>query len=312
MKCRICGEKAIVKLKYANLPLCRKHFIEYFERRVFKTIIKYNMINENELIAVAVSGGKDSLALLYALNNLRDRLKFDIIAVHINLGIEKGNYSAISEKVSIENFKRVGVDYDIIKLSDYGFTIDDLVRNRLGGGRICSLCGAVKRYLLNKYARERGVDKIATGHNLDDFVSVILQGYVFGNIDGLSRYYVITPSMDGLVARIKPLIEISDKEARIYTIINNIKTVDENCPYARGATSLSLKKSMNLLESRHPGAKLSMMKTYIQSIFPLVREKYFKGDIVLKKCKICGEPTSSEAGLCLFCRIRRRLGILEG
>ena len=306
MKCRICKAKAVISLRYANTAFCREHFIEFFERRVKNTIEKFGMIGKNEKIVVAVSGGKDSLTLLYVLNKLSKLMDFELMGITIDLGIE--DYSRRSVEIAEKNYKRLGVDYTIIKLEDYGFTIDDIIKYRVTG-RVCSICGTAKRYLLNRVAKEKGASKIATGHNLDDFLQVVLQGYMYGNLESLARYYPVTPSMPGLVGRIKPLVLTPERDALVYAMLNDIEFLKMECPYSRSVTSHDLKMALFYIEEKHPGMRFTMFNTYIKKIYPLIREAYFKGDMVLKKCIICGEPTNAE--ICLFCRVRKKLEKLK-
>lgn len=298
MKCRVCKAKANVYLRYANMAFCKEHFIEFFERRVRRAIERFKMIEKGDKVVVAVSGGKDSLALLYVLNELSKTMDFEILAVTIDLGM--GEYSKLSVEIAEKNYKRLGVDYRIVELEDYGFTIDDVAKYRISG-RICGICGTAKRYILNKVAKEEGASKLATGHNLDDFLQVVLQGYLYGNLEDLARYYPITPSLSGLVARIKPLVTTPEKDSLIYTIAKGIEYVVMECPYSLRASSRDLKNAIFYLEERRPGTRFSMFNTYVKMIYPLIREAYFKGG-VLKKCKECGEPTNAD--VCLFCRVK--------
>ncbi len=301
MKCRVCGAKAVAYLRYANAAFCRKHFIEFFERRVKRAIERFGMIERGDKVAVAVSGGKDSLALLYVLKKLSESLDFDVLGITIDLGID--GYSKLSVEIAEKNYKRLGIDYRVVQLEDYGFTIDEVVKYKVSG-RVCGICGTVKRYVLNKVAREEGASKIATGHNLDDFLQVVLQGYLYGNLEDLARYYPVIPAMPGLVARIKPLVTTPERDSLIYIILNNIEYVREECPYSRRASSQDLKNALFYIEDRRPGTRFSMFNTYVKKIYPVIREAYFKSGI-LKTCRMCGEPTKAE--VCLFCRVREKV-----
>ena len=295
--CRICKADAVVSLRYANLSLCREHFIQYLEKRVLTTIERYRMVRRGDLIAIAVSGGKDSVALLHLMNKIRDRLQVDLLGITIDLGIKE--YSETSVEIAVENFKEESIDYRIVKLSDYGFTIDDLARTRR---RVCSYCGTVKRYILNAVARREGANAIATGHNLDDITAVLLQAYIRGDVDTLRRLDPALPGGEGFVARIKPLIEVSEKETMTYAFLEGLKWLSDECPYSRGATSLEYKSIMNILEYNHPSIKLQMLRVFLKRIKPLLGHQ--TGGKV-KNCKICGEPAMRD--VCSFCRLRLKV-----
>lgn len=301
MRCKICGAEAVVRLRYANTALCREHFVEFFERRVGRTVRKFKMVEGGERIAVAVSGGKDSLAMLYALSSLAEEMGFEIVGITVDLGIERGRYSERSVEAAVRNYERLGVPYEVVRLTDYGFTIDELARARLRP-RVCSLCGSVKRYLLNKVARGLGASKLATSHNLDDFLQVVLEHYLFGRAEELAKFYPAIPPAPGMVPRIKPLVETPERDSMAYVLLKGVEYYEGECPYARGATSLDLKRALNTLERDHPGVKFSMFNVYIKNIYPLLSREYADKIGTVRACEICGEPTS--ARICLFCRIR--------
>lgn len=287
-----------MRLRYANLALCRKHFIEYFERRVHRTIKKYDMIKKGDRVAVAVSGGKDSVALLYALSSLRERLGVELIGITIDLGIR--GYSEKCVEVAIKHYERLSIPYRIVDVRNYGFTVDQLRGLRRS---VCSACGVIKRYLLNKVSREMGARVLATGHNLDDFLAVVLQAYIRGDIRLLSKLKPSLPPIDGLVAKVKPLVETPEKDALLYVLLRELDYVKEECPYAVGATSIEYKALLNQLEDKHPGIKLQMLRAFLDRIQPLITYE----ELPLTTCRRCGEPSSSST--CQFCRLLESLRV---
>lgn len=296
MKCRVCGRDAVVKLDYANLKLCREHFIEFFERRVARTISRYGMLRRGDKVAVAVSGGKDSASLLHALWRLKGELGVELVGVTIDLGIR--GYSDQSVEVARRNYEKLGVPYRIIKLADYGFIMDDA---RTLKKPACSTCGAVKRYLLNKAAREIGATVIVTGHTLDDFLAVLMQAYTRGDLQQLAKHRVYLPPADGLIARAKPLVETPERESLLYAQLLGLEFTVIECPLSRGATLADFKAALNLLEERHPGMKIMMLRAFLNRLQPLLpSERRVPG-----RCEVCGEPSTSS--VCQFCRIRSRL-----
>jgi len=292
-----------LRIRYSGLPVCKKHFIEYFEKRVFRTIQKYKMIREGDKVLLGLSGGKDSIVLLHMFAKLQNVLKFEIIPFFIDLGIHLDDYSKVSGEIVKKNCEKFGLDVIIVKILDeYGFSIDDIFAKKLRRP-ICSVCGLIKRYVLNRKALELSVDKVATGHNLNDEASFLLQNIINTDIDLLSKFGPIQPAFEGLfVSRIKPFFETYEDEISLYATFKNIEYVDVTCPYAKDASTLQLKTIIANLEDIRPGAALAMVKGFYKKIKPLLQSI---GEEKMTKCKICGMPTSME--ICSFCRLKDRI-----
>uniref|UniRef100_A0A7C3SKV2 TIGR00269 family protein n=1 Tax=Thermofilum pendens TaxID=2269 RepID=A0A7C3SKV2_THEPE len=235
--------------------------------------------------------------MLHALWRLRERLGVELVGVTIDLGIR--GYSEEYVGVAVENFEQLGVPYRVVRLADYGFTIDEATRLRRP---VCSVCGTVKRYLLNKVARELGAHVVATGHTLDDFLSVLLQAYIRGDLELLSKHKPYLPPADGLVARAKPLSETPERDTLTYARILGLRFTGRKCPYSRRAVSADYKASLDLLEERHPGLKFQMLRSFLDRVQPRIAAEARGG---LGRCEACGEPSSSR--VCQFCRFRAQL-----
>jgi len=301
--CRFCSKPAAVRIRYSGLQLCKNHFMEYFEKRVLKTIQKYKMIQEGDKVLLGVSGGKDSIVLLHILANLQNVLKFEVTPLFIDLGIQLNNYSQISIKVVNKNCKKLGLDVNIVKIQDeYGFSIDKLHAKELKRP-ICSICGLIKRYVLNRKAIEFSADKVATGHNLNDEAAILLQNIIGTNINLLSKFGPVQPALKDLLAsKIKPFFETYEDEILLYANFKNIDYVDVACPYSKGAQLLKLKTIITKLEDIRPGSALTMVRGFYKKIKPLLQS--IKEEKI-NKCKICNMPTSTE--ICSFCRLRQRI-----
>ncbi len=307
-RCKWCGGEAEIFLPYARLRLCRIHFKHYMVRRVKHTIERYRMINEGERVLVALSGGKDSLVLLHILSTLKNgdvvgaSLDFEVEAVTLDLGIRE--YSAKSVDAARFHCEKLDVRHHVVRIAEIaGFTIDDVASRR--GRPTCSVCGTVKRYILNKVGVELGFDRLATGHNLDDETAILLSNYVSANVDLLSRQSPVLPGRERMISRIKPLFEVSESETAMYAYLEGLKPVEKECPYAASPSTHKFKRVLDMLESEAPATKISMIRGFLKKIKPLLEEA---DKAPLKNCNVCGYPSSFDT--CSFCRLKRIYGAM--
>ncbi len=295
-RCRICKKEGYIYLRHANLPLCKEHFISRVHSVVQDTIKKYEMFSKKEKILVAVSGGKDSLALWHILKELG----YDTEGFHIDLGL--GEFSNVSKQIS-ENFaEKHGIKLNIFSLEkELGSSMENIIEKSYE--KPCSLCGTVKRHLMNKIAYEMGHKVIATGHNLDDEASRLLGNILSWQEEYLYRQYPVLPEEEVLVRKVKPLVFLSRKELLMYCKANEIEYADMSCPYSKGARSLVLLDVIEKIEERYPATKIRFVRGFYK-----LRERFKPSQYVeLHKCPGCGIPTASEKELCRFCRIKERV-----
>ena len=310
MKCSKCDNKAIIKIPYANLLLCKDHFIEWLENRFERIVEKYKMFEGSRKVAVAVSGGKDSTTLLHLMKKYADKHGLEVVGIHIDLGIDMGKvYSNKSKEFAVKNFEMLGVDYRVVSIKDrYGFTIDEakFKVNR----PVCSTCGLVKRYTLTEIAEEERADTIATGHNLNDMAQFIMSGYYSGDISNLSRLDIITPPQHGYkIKKVKPLFLIYEKEILTYAIVKGIPFIYDSCPHSfrvGGVTQDTIRRKLEELEEVIPGFMLRLVENFINKIQPALKEKYEKEEEI-SYCKICGRPTIKGRDICSFCAVRLKI-----
>ena len=303
MKCRRCKdkgktEKAIIFLPHHNLSLCKDCFLAWYEKRLDETIKKMDMITKKDKIMVAVSGGKDSLALWYALT----RLGYEADGLYINLGIDERNYSSTSgEKAEILSKRLNRPLYVIDVKKQFGKGIPDL--NKLTKQPACSICGLIKRYFINKVALENGYTCVATGHNLDDEVATLFSITLSWDIDSLIRQLPILPEKEGFVRKVKPLIGFTEKENLLYCLLQKIDYIREECPLSTGVKTIFYKNLLNQVEQKSPGTKLRFYFNFQKKLHPLL-----PGQIIppLHSCSICGQPTTSY-DICAFCRFKQRV-----
>ena len=167
MKCRACGRQASIRLPQYNTALCKDDFIGFFEKRVFGTINKYGLIGREDRTLVAVSGGKDSLSLWHILGTLG----FAADAIYVDRGIP--DYSGVSfdkARSVADKLQRRLYSFSLSEAFTKGIKYLSVIMKRPA----CSLCGMIKRYVMNRACIDYGYSVLATGHNLDDEASALL------------------------------------------------------------------------------------------------------------------------------------------
>ena len=237
MQCRHCDLKAVIYMRQHKLGVCKTHFIEWVRKQTERFIKKYRMFGEDDRILVAVSGGKDSLALW----DILIQLGYQADGLYIGLGIDDGlQYSEESRQLSEAFAAKRGLNLKVVDVKEnYGATIPEIAQttNR-GQGKPCSVCGLTKRHIMNKAAVEGGYDVLVTGHNLDDEAAVL-----FGNtLNWLSSYLLrqgpVLPAHGGLIRKAKPLCRFYEREMAAYALLRGIEYIYEECPHAVGAKTL--------------------------------------------------------------------------
>lgn len=289
MKCKLCEREAYVRLHYPKMYLCREHFIEYFERKVRRTIERYKLLRQEEKVLVVVSGGKDSAVTAHVLK----KLGYSIECLHINLGI--GDYSEKSERYARAQCEALNVPLHVVRVRELlGAGIGELRTRR----PVCSYCGITKRYIFNRFAHENGFDAIATGHNLDDEASFVFSNIMHWNTEYLAKQGPLLPGEGKFVKKVKPLYELTEREVVYYALATGIEYIMEECPHARGATSIEAKEVLNAMEEKRPGTKVNFIKGFLRK-----RGLFEAGlkEAPLGECGVCGMPAQGEK--CSFCRV---------
>lgn len=300
LKCKICKDKPVIYLRASNLALCKKHFIERFDEITYEVIKKFKMFEKNEKILVACSGGKDSSSLAFFLK----KLNFDIEGIYINLGIEKDGYSQKSEEFVKKFSEKFNIKIHIYDLKkEKGKGMDEILRDKKNY-KPCSVCGIIKRYVMNKFAFEKKFSAIATGHNLDDEVSRLFGNIIFWQEGYLLQQNPLLEKESKLLKKVKPFAFFTEKETALYAILNEIDYIKDECPYSKDAKTLFYKSILNKVEENSPGAKIRFYKGFLEiqkKYFKVVHKKHTEITGEEKECKICGMPTTKD--ICGFCRI---------
>jgi len=292
VKCTKCGDKAVLELRRHNAAFCGSDFLEFFRRQVATAVRRHRMFTREERVLVAVSGGKDSLALWDVLTDEG----YQTAGLYLDLGIDA--YSRES-KAKCEAFAAGrGVPLLVSEVAEaVGAPVP--VIQRVTRRPPCSGCGLSKRYLMNRAALERGFPVVATGHNLDDEAATLFGSVLQWQTDALARQSPALPSTHArLVRRVKPLYRLSERETAAYAFLRKIDYIVDECPFARGATSIAHKEILSRLEEVSPGAKHNFLFGFLDK----ARVAFERTEAVaLRECERCGQVTTGT--VCAFCKL---------
>jgi uncharacterized protein (TIGR00269 family) len=295
VKCNRCRGPAVIEVRRNNAAYCKACFVHVFREQVRRAIRQHDMVVDGDRVLVAVSGGKDSLALWDVLLDLG----YDASGLYLGLGI--GAYSTRSGEVTKAFADERGAELILVDLErDYGFDIP--TAGRKGSRSTCAVCGLSKRYVFNRAALEGGFDVIATGHNLDDEAATLLGNTLRWQTEYIARQTPALPGKEGMVKKVKPLFRLSELETAAYAFLRGIDYVVQECPLVAGNTQLRYKDAMNAIEASSPGTKAQFFLGYLERGRPLFRSA---DEADLSACERCGQPTT--ARFCAFCRARAQV-----
>ena len=303
MRCRKCGEPAVINMRQHRLALCETHFVEWMRANTQRFVEKYRMFKPDDRVLIAVSGGKDSLALWDILLTLG----YTADGLYLGLGIDGGLGYSDASRACAEKFVRDFWPDARLHVLDvkgmYGESIPEVAqRSNRGRGKPCSVCGLIKRHEMNRIAHELGYDVLATGHNLDDEAAVLWGNTLHWKTEYLARQApVLAADRPGFARKVKPLCRFYERETAAYALVRGIDYIYDECPFAAGATSIAYKELLNQMEKDRPGAKLDFYLSFLRAKEEgLLTQTGTSAD--LHACERCGQPTSAP-GLCAFCRL---------
>lgn len=294
-----------MKLPRHNAAFCRACFNHFVHDQVARAIKSHDMFLKGDRILVAVSGGKDSLALWHILLSLGYRAD----ALYVNLGI--AGYSDRSQ----EKVRRYA---DTVAAPLGAMLHTHTVEQEEGAGirelaqmvhrPTCSTCGTIKRYQFNRAAIEQDYDVMATGHNLDDEAARLLGNVLHWQTEYLDKQGPSLPaSVDGFAKKVKPLYRLTERELAAYCILNKLDYIVDECPMAQGARTLLYKDVLNRLEAESPGTKQYFYWGFLETQRkqgPVPATMTEKDRTMLHPCALCGQPTTAES--CSYCKLMAR------
>ncbi len=299
MEC--CQLQPVIELP-GELKLCKTHFIEHFEGKVLRTIRQFNLLDKDDHIGVAVSGGKDSLTTVSLLKRLSDENpRITISAYAIDEGIHGyRDATLITAKKFCES---IGVPLHVFSYEEeFGMPLDEILK--ILDVKPCSICGIFRRYLLNKKAKELGFTKVATGHNMDDEAQSIMMNQFRNDLKASARLGPRTGLKEhqGFVTRIKPLYLCSEKEVATYAFLKGILDKFTECPNVVKSYRAEVRDTLNEFENKFPGTKHNIISSFLGAL-PLLKGQF--RDEALGVCPQCGEPSAKD--VCNACKWANKL-----
>jgi len=307
MICSACdANEAFFSRQYEGTSFCQTCFKASIEEKVRRTIAKYDMLTPYDHIAVAISGGKDSLTLLRVLKKIERRFpRVRMTAVIVDEGIEGYRDEALQIATSYCN--DLDVPHKVISFRElYSLTMDSVVE-RKGPLTPCAYCGVLRRRAIERGARLVGATKIATGHNLDDEAQTVLLNILHGDVARLVRAGPKLEDPKGrFLPRIKPLCEVPEKEIALYSYLAGIPFQTRACPHGVEALRQDVRRLLNELEDKRPGIKYTVSKSGAR-----IREalKATLPEFSTRICSTCCEPSAGER--CEACAIVLEMSLME-
>lgn len=307
MKCDKCGEDAVIYVRYSGAHLCPTHLDEFIVQRVKREIRQSPVVpRQGGILALAVSGGKDSLVMTHLLHRIIGNWRgLRIVAITVDEGID--GYRPESLRIAAKFLAELGIEHRIVTFRDEtGFTLDEMRRNKgLESYSPCTYCGVFRRLLINRTAREMGAKAVAFGHNLDDNAQSVLMNVLRGDTDRLLKLAPHNRTKEGMVPRILPLRWIPQKEVYLYALQHEIPIQTAECPYSNTAHRRKPQRVLYELEEQTPGTRHSLLR--LQDSIQALAQETQKGEEnkESQRCSICGEPASRK--ICKACEIKMAL-----
>ncbi len=299
MKCDKCENIAAYSRKYSGENLCTVCFSDSIHRKTAKTISKYKMIKNDELVAVAVSGGKDSLVLLHILDKMSKNHNFRIKVITIDEGIPGYRNEALD---IVDNFcKKINVEHSEYSYKNlFDLSLDEALKLREDEKTSsCSICGTLRRRAMDYAAKDIGADVIATGHNLDDNLQSFFINLLSGDTNKIG--WMEPDTSKNSFRKIKPFSEIYESEIVFYAFTNKIPFQTEPCPHMNEGIRTEIREFLNALEGQHSGIKNNLFNSFLK-ISGIIKNS---NDKEKRICSNCGNECTGK--ICSVCNLVLKL-----
>ena len=299
-ECSRCGGKLFYTRRYSGESLCADCFRDSIVEKTKRTISKYKMIRHGERVAVAVSGGKDSLSLLKVLHGL-EHGDNHLVAISVDEGVAGYRDEALDHARALT--KELGVKHLTVSYKElFGFSLDEALdwkdQREVSS---CSFCGVFRRRAIDEAATRAGVSVVATAHNLDDYVQTFMMNLMHGDVARLGWLDPSYADHSFPVRRVKPFMEIYEEEVALFAYKAGVPFQSVSCPYMHEGLRSQVRDYLNQMEADHPGMKNVLLRSSLDVISRYARAE----DKHSVPCSNCGKPSST--GLCNVCRMQATL-----
>ena len=254
MKCRVCREPAVIDVRRHNANFCPDHFLRLCRDQVAKAIEEFEMIAPGERVLVAVSGGKDSLALWDILLDLGYEAD----------GLTRARHRRATATTSTAHTRRLRRGRGRAAASRS--TCREELRLRHAhrprtppGGCRARRAGCPSATCSTRPRVDGGYDVVVTGHNLDDEAAVLFGNVLRWQTEYLGRQLPVLPAGDGFPRKVKPLVRLAERETAAYCVLRGIDYIVEECPMAAGNRHLGYKEALNAVEAVVPGHQARLL-----------------------------------------------------
>ncbi|MFX1337597.1 MAG: ATP-binding protein [Promethearchaeota archaeon] len=310
--CTYCHKNTLViHRKYSGEFICKKCFIDSIEKNIYKTISKFKMLKPRDNIVVAISGGKDSLTLLYNLIKIQKKnyQSKPLIALTIDEGIN--NYRNNSIKNASDFCKTYGITHKIITFKEkIGKTLDEIIslkKNSNDYQNACNYCATLRRRLLNDEAKELGADVLAIGHNLTDIAETFLMNILFKRFQLISNQYFFKQENNKIdkffIKKISPLMRIPEEEIFLYSNLKNFNHYPSHCPY-REKDPILRKRVLEFIQECKkfsPEIEFNLFNGFLEMSELFYTQHQPKN---YNFCEVCGYPCGNMK-ICLYCNYKK-------
>ena len=212
--------------------------------KVRQALDRYNMVNEGDKIAIGISGGKDSLGLLYAMAGLSKFYpkKYRIVAITVDLGYEGFDTTCVERMC-----RELDVEYCVVNTN-----INEMIAKEG-----CSLCARLRKGALHDKARELGCNKIAYAHNMDDVIETMMLSLIYEG--RFSTFYPVTYYENIGMELIRPYVLVTNAQAKGFVKKYNLSVINNPCPFEKISERDYVRKLIEDINSHTPGVRKRLM-----------------------------------------------------